>query len=512
MRSLSLPLLLLLATGCEKSRSYDGPPVGTDPDDTGEPDGGGDSGDTGAPITWLDLPADCTAPSGLGEEPIQEVGSLFNGQEAGGWFMEMVDLEIDTEEDVLYGVGQGGVIVVDVSNPNAPENLAHYPEQNGGRYYKVELLAELDLIYVTHRDRGLDVFAIDDPTDPQPGDSQTENGLEGMARSADGSLLYVASLLGDLHVFDLSNPEEPQALTTLGGLGVSWDIKLSGSTAYIADSELGVVPVDLSDPDAPVLGTPVDVGGAVQDIAVGDGVIYAAAGHAGVVTLDISSPMAPAVVDTIDYGNSVIGLAIDGTTLWAVNQQDIIAIDVSVPGTPVAVGASVTPQFSMSVGAADGRAYVGDWNFLEVWEVDTGVSAPALDLGADEVFVRAEGDQFRIKIANRGAAPLELAGALVDDDRFTVQASSLTVAPGATESLQVSFAGDGEEVAAQLCLATNDPGEPEVQIELHSGTGGNHEAIGEPAIDFTLEDLDGNSHTLSEQVGVPVVLVYFATW
>ena len=28
----------------------------------------------------------------------------------------------------------------------------------------------------------------------------------------------------------------------------------------------------------------------------------------------------------------------------------------------------------------------------------------------------------------------------------------------------------------------------------------------------TLEDLDGQEHTLSDQLGKPVVLAYFATW
>jgi len=42
-----------------------------------------------------------------------------------------------------------------------------------------------------------------------------------------------------------------------------------------------------------------------------------------------------------------------------------------------------------------------------------------------------------------------------------------------------------------------------------SGTG---VALGNDAPDFVLEDLDGNSHRLSEQLGHPVVLVFFATW
>ena len=65
---------------------------------------------------------------------------------------------------------------------------------------------------------------------------------------------------------------------------------------------------------------------------------------------------------------------------------------------------------------------------------------------------------------------------------------------------------------ARLCIASNDPVSPTREIVLHTGGGGENEAIGGEATDFVLADLDGNYHQLSLQLGHPVVLMYFATW
>ena len=52
------------------------------------------------------------------------------------------------------------------------------------------------------------------------------------------------------------------------------------------------------------------------------------------------------------------------------------------------------------------------------------------------------------------------------------------------------------------------------QIADSGGTSGvdNIQQVGEPAYDFTLQDLDGNAVTLSELQGRPVILNFWATW
>ena len=61
-------------------------------------------------------------------------------------------------------------------------------------------------------------------------------------------------------------------------------------------------------------------------------------------------------------------------------------------------------------------------------------------------------------------------------------------------------------------MATNDPDEPTQTLEILTSNDDSSVLIGEPAPDFSLPGIDGVYYTLSEQVGKPVVLVYFATW
>ncbi|MFT5685230.1 MAG: hypothetical protein ACI8RZ_006179 [Myxococcota bacterium] len=420
-------------------------------------------------------------------------------------------MEADLERGLVYGAGQGGLTVFDVSDVESPVLIGTYPERTGniGRYYRVEI-DEDDVVYTTHRDQGLTAFDVSDPEFPAIIETFGPAGLEGMARS--GDILYITDLFGGLYTIDITDPSEPLGLDQIDGLGSPWDIVLDGSVGYVSDSQLGVVPVDLSDASAPVLGTPVDVGGGVQDIAVADGAVYAAAGGVGVVVLDTADPLNPIVVTTLNYAGSVQSVAVQGNILWAVNQEDVIAIDIGDPLNPIPLGTSTTPEFAMHVGAGDGVAWVGDWSRLEGWQVDPTIASPDLELSISTILLDGEGDTLDLTIHNVGAAVLSLLGAESGDARLTVESTSTSIEPGGSAQLRLTYTGGEDELLTGLCLASNDPDEPTQLIEVHSGNGGNHKAIGEPAPDFVLNDLDGNSWQLSEHLGSPVVLVYFATW
>ena len=92
-----------------------------------------------------------------------------------------------------------------------------------------------------------------------------------------------------------------------------------------------------------------------------------------------------------------------------------------------------------------------------------------------------------------------------------MRVSSDLLAPGEEGTIEIDFEG-GTEVQTGLCIATNDPGSPQLLVDLASGGSGAHEMFGTEAPDFALEGLDGETYVLSEQLGHPVLLAYFATW
>ena len=166
----------------------------------------------------------------------------------------------------------------------------------------------------------------------------------------------------------------------------------------------------------------------------------------------------------------------------------------------------------MHVEALGSTAWVADWGQLAIYEVNTSVEAPSMDLSADTLLFGTS-DEATLTVNNRGSQPLNLYGATSSDPRVSLLASADVVQSGDSASILFSFENDGSPLNSSVCLATDDPDAPTVEIdislqsEIQSSIG-----YGEPAPDFTLTDLDGESHRLSEQIGHPVVLIYFATW
>ena len=76
----------------------------------------------------------------------------------------------------------------------------------------------------------------------------------------------------------------------------------------------------------------------------------------------------------------------------------------------------------------------------------------------------------------------------------------------------MTWDGEANLAGSRICIASDDPGRPTLQVSLLGEREGEGRLIGQTAPEFGLEDLDGDVHRLSEQRGRPVVLAYFTTW
>ncbi|MCB9766352.1 MAG: hypothetical protein H6739_41640 [Alphaproteobacteria bacterium] len=501
------PLALLLAAcsgGPVKAPPDDSaPPVetGQPGDDTDEAD---DTGDTAA--TWQALPDACEAPAPLPDDPLAIIGQLMLTQEQrGGFFVELIDLEVDG--DLVYAVGQGGLMIYDIADPAAPALIGRFAYGQEGRFHRVELLGG-GLLALTHRDNALSIIDASDPTAPVSLIEVVEKGFEGLA-ALPGHVVVTMRDEG-VRVYDLSDPSSPQRVGAAEGLSTPWDLTpvVDGWT-YAADNTLGVVPVDVSTPSAPTIGAPVALDGATLHVAVDGGWLYASQGSGGVVVLDRSDPAAPVPVATVNTGGSAVMSAASEGLLWVVDHEAVSVFDVSDPTHPAPLAYETTEQFALAVRAEGTRAWVGDWNILSGWQLDPAASAGQLDLASETVTVPLEGGSATLSTANRGNADVRLVGATVSDDRLSIEVTEDTLAPGGQGSLRVAFSG-GEALDAVVCLASDDPDEPLRELRVVAGEAGQY--LGQPAPDFALTTLDGETLRLSEQLGHPVFLVYFATW
>ena len=488
-------LALLACNGSEPSTDA---PTG-DSDPTEPTDSPVDSPvDSGEPVSWTVLEGECTEPEGLGADPLAPLGSLKLSQEVPGqsWFVELIDLEVDG--DRIYGAGQGGVTVYDISDPENPTNPGHYPpeDDNQGRFHRVEVVGE-HLVAATHRERFLDVIDFTDPADPQTVYTYNGYGLEGMA-FIDGRL-YVTQRGGSLLIVDTERWSHVEKT----GFGENtWELASDGSDWLYAADNAGLLPISLADPDEPALQDTVDIGGVVHAVVDGDW-IYAAQGSLGVAVLDRSDPSAPELVGRIPVSGSAVQLSAGDGVLWIADHEGLATWDVSDPTAPSPTGHEVSEQFALSVAHVGDVGWLGDWNILSSWQLQPG--SPELDIERSEIELSS--GQTTTAFRNWGASTLTLTG--VDAvDGLTIEASTLSLEPG--EEGQLRFTWTGGDLDQPICLASDDADEPLRQLVVLAGD--NPSKLGEPAIDFTLPDLDGNDHTLSDHLGQPVVLAYFATW
>lgn len=526
-------LLLLACNACA-------PPADPPPQDTGEPvdspvdspadtgetgdsgdsgDTGGDSGDTGdtgdtgEPPEWVDVvKGTCQAPEVLADEPMELTGSLMLTQtKPGGFFVELIDLEV--QGDRVYGVGQGGLMVYDISDPTLPALLGVYPTSENhlgieARFHRVEPIGD-GIVAVTHRENGLSIVDVSDPEVPVLLYSDESAGVEGLAFTR--GRLFVSSREEGLFVYDVSDPTSPVLKKTLAGLTNTWELAKGQGWLYAADSVQGIVPIEVNDPDNPMMETAIAVDGRVLHTRYAQGRLLASLGSAGLAIYDTTVPEAPTLITTLDTSGSVLMADAKSDYLWASDNEGVTVWDFSDTADPKPLGRQVSEQFALAIRAGpDGRAWVGDWNILGDWSADLTHLAGQLQLSGDEFYLDTEVGYVDIPVTNQGGAELSF-GEFSHGGSGTLrmQATSLTLASGETGTLRV-YTEDGAEGEHLLCLSNNDPSQPTLDIAVIVGAGNSH--LGKPAPDFALSDLDGSEQRLSEQLGHPVVLSYFATW
>ena len=433
--------------------------------------------------------------------------------------VHVLDVEPDAARDNLYLVGTGGFYVLRASG-GGWQPTGTLPDLwigqggSGGRqvdFYEIEPFGA-GLVTTTNRELGVSIIDASDPSQPSLSSSTPLIGASGAATV--GSTLLVATYLGELASFDVSDPANPRALGTISGLGNPWELVVVGDRAYVADNRDGLIVLDVSNPAQPSVIASVATAGGAQDIDHVGGFLYLAVGSVGIEVFDLADPDAPASVAVFDSGAAVVAVSATTGLVWGATQEGLVVADTTDPTAPLPLGQITTQEWAMNVWADGATAHVADWTTMTVVSLDPAARVPAADIERSELyFLDGASSTATLEITNRGGAELIVAGASVDDSRFALSLDSDRLAPGGAARFTIEFTDDGQPVAASLCVATNDPSAPMQTIELKESSNTNT-STGESAPDFDLPDVDDDTirYRLSDQLGHPVLLVYFATW
>lgn len=477
--------------------------------------------DTEPPVVWTPLPAGCVAPSDLAADPLWISAQVK--PPGGNGPVHLLDIVADRDAGWIYTSGTSGFYLVSIDDDGSLALQGRFPPQGNAQFEHLRPLGG-NRVALSHlsgpatHPPGVVLVNVANPISPSLIGNVPIPDVAGLEKHPSEELLYVLTHTGQLWTLDLTTPKNPAVLDQLDGLGNPWQLVIApdGSRAWAADASKGVAVIDLSAPQAPTLTTTVPTEGGAQDVALDldRSALWVAVGSAGVEVFDLTDPAQPASIGLVDIGGPAVSVSVADGLVWATDQAGVALIDGADPAAPRLLGTEATPSWAMNVDASGEQAFVADWNAVRVVSATPESLAPELDTNRDAIYVAGEAPSEPLVVTNRGAADLEIVGASVDDARFSVTSAlvPLVIAPGESAELRIEAAGIDGPVDATLCLASNAPQTPTLELPIASSSSGSSVLIGELAPDFVLPDTKGALHTLSEQRGHPVVLAYFATW
>jgi len=291
----------------------------------------------------------------------------------------------------------GGLHVVDIANPMAPVIIHTDPTVDPNRVKVVG-----NLLYVQEFDH-LTIMEVTAPESLQrigwtPG---LPFAVTGFALS--GTLAYLTIDVGYIHVLDLAAPESPLPLGGVDTPGYAADVTVSEQYAYVADNSTGVPVIDVSNPNSPqvvqTVGVTANARGVVAsgqnvfvwddvglsvvdasdpltahvvgfvaipstfvsgDFAVSGNYAYVPGYDDSLFVVDVSNPQMPKIDHTLDLPQGCRAIALDGENAALIDQSghSFSWLDLSTPGQPAVVGSIALPDQSTAVTVVGHYAYV----------------------------------------------------------------------------------------------------------------------------------------------------------
>jgi len=211
--------------------------------------------------------------------------------------------KVALKDSVLYIASGGfGVSVVNAANPVSPEitatNLALKPAKN--------FLVMGNFLFTSIAEYGVQIAEISYATQPDiRGGTNTPGYAQGICSSADSNYLLVACGEMGLAVFDISELQSGWGnYPLLGWVDIaeySEDVVTHPTLpyAYLACGTAGFTIVDFSDPTDLKIVSSYDTGGYAKEILYRDGRVYMTAELRGLKIFDVSNVSSPVLIGTV---------------------------------------------------------------------------------------------------------------------------------------------------------------------------------------------------------------------
>ena len=273
--------------------------------------------------------------------------------------------DIQVRDGVAYVASNyngGGILTFDVSNPLNPTYLGETRVRQGGEY--VDLVGERALL--TGRPTAyawrVDMFDVTNPRAAAEASHWNSNGNLGVisvhdqfayARGVGGDRIFVIRL-NSVHnasvVAEISSFASPRALAS----GPGW-VAVAGLTPEVQI-------FNTQYPANPTLLSTVPLPDGTVEMAHTDGLLAVACSHSGIVLIDIADPGHPAIVAQLPELGVCRSVCFEGRVLVTTRNDEILAIDCSVPQEPEVRIIGVVPDPHGELAVHDGRVYCASFS------------------------------------------------------------------------------------------------------------------------------------------------------
>lgn len=265
-------------------------------------------------------------------------------------------------DHILVGNSEGGVVILDSSNPVDPFEMGRLHLDNDARR-----VGHVNGYGVASA--GYDgVIGVFDPLDAKPSVfAEIDTGSSANDLVGDGTRLYVSTgSTNGLRIYDMSNPLIPQFLGSAVIAGTSvWQIAKSGNFVYsghVNDTDLFVIDVTTPATPAPI-GSPYTLPGGAVDIAASGTTVFVGTQLYGVRILSHDGAGGLTELADIDVSPAVTtGVSVDGDFLYITAGEftGLLIYDISDPSDPMLVEQHNTAGEANAVDASGGVIAVAE--------------------------------------------------------------------------------------------------------------------------------------------------------
>jgi len=273
--------------------------------------------------------------------------------------------DVIEKDNLLYmAQGEGGLEIIDITNPEAPQTLSI--TSDGARGYSAKVAVKDSAVYLAAGSFGVTTINASDPFAPEvPGSNSTEKPAKGLHIM--GDYLFVAVSEQGVKYSDISIPIYPDSKGQISTSGFAYGLTTSSDSAFmfVACGEMGMYIFDISDieqgwyHEVAFCNTP---GKAEQVILLEEkSIAFMACGTSGLQIIDYADTSNVHIIGSFDGGGYAKDLLYDTNDRIYLSTElsGLQIIDVSDLSNPKLIG-EIDTEFSLGIDMDNDYIYLAD--------------------------------------------------------------------------------------------------------------------------------------------------------